>query len=311
MGGVQIYSCSFDRIVVKIQRRIMRSEKEMYDLIVNTAKNDDRIRAVILNGSRANPHAPGDIFQDFDIVYIVTDVASFKHDPGWIEQFGEIMIMQLPEDMQDPPPFNDGGYAYLMQFADGNRIDLTLFPISKLNELGNDSLSVLLLDKDGIITPFPPPNDGDYLPKPPTSKNFDDCCNEFWWVSTYVAKGLWRKEITYAKHMLDQIMREPLMKMLTWRIGVQTQFTRNPGKLGKYFKQYLEPELWDMLQKTYADAGYKNTWEALYTMGDLFRKSALFVADHFGFNYPHQDDESVSAHLRHVRRLPEDATEMY
>ena len=55
----------------------MRSEQEMYELIINTAQNDDRIRAVIMNGSRANRNAARDIFQDFDIVYIVTDVSSF------------------------------------------------------------------------------------------------------------------------------------------------------------------------------------------------------------------------------------------
>lgn len=34
----------------------MRSEKEMYDLILDIAKRDERIRAVYMNGSRANPN---------------------------------------------------------------------------------------------------------------------------------------------------------------------------------------------------------------------------------------------------------------
>lgn len=289
----------------------MRSEQEMLALIVNTAQNDDRIRAVIMNGSRANPNAPRDIFQDFDIVYFVSDVGSFMEDSTWIDRFGEMMILQLPEAMEDPPPQNDGTFAYLMQFADGNRIDLTLFPIARLDETGEDSLSLLLLDKDGILKPFAPPSERDYLPRPPTAKAFDDCCNEFWWVSTYVAKGLWREEIIYAKDMFDGPVRAQLMKMLTWYVGMKTQFTRNPGKLGKHFKQYLEPDLWAMLEKTYADAGYDHTWDALFTMCDLFRMTAVQVAGHFGFDYPDGDDERVSAHLRHVRSLPKNATEMY
>ena len=289
----------------------MRSEQEILELIVDMAKNDECIRAVIMNGSRANPDAPRDPFQDFDIVYIVTDVAPFKYNYDWIERFGELMIMQMPEDMQDPPPSNDGGFAYLMQFADGNRIDLGIYPLAKLNELGKDSLSLLLLDKDGIIEPFAPASDSDYLPKPPTAKAFSDCCNEFWWVCPYVAKGLWREEIPYAKHMADHFVRDELTKMLTWHIGVKTQFSKSPGKLGKYFEKYLEPELWDMLLKTYSDASYDNTWEALLTMCDLFRMTALHVAEHFGFDYPHGDDERVSAHLRHVRLLPRNSKEIY
>jgi aminoglycoside 6-adenylyltransferase len=283
----------------------------MLELIVNTAKNDDRIRAVIMNGSRANPNCPRDIFQDFDIVYVVTDVASFKDDSDWIKRFGELMILQLPDDMLDPPPNISDGFAYLMQFADGNRIDLNIFPIAKLNELEKDSLTLLLLDKDGIIEPPGPPNEDGYLPKPPTSKQFSDCCNEFWWVCPYVAKGLWRKEIIYAKYVLDQFLREELMKMITWYIGVQTGFSKNPGKFGKHLSNYLEPELWDMLLKTYSDASYDHTWEALDMMCSLFRRTAIQVAEVFGFDYPYGDDERVSAHLKHVRTLPKDANEIY
>ena len=288
----------------------MRSEQEMLDLIVNAAKDDDRIRAVIMNGSRANPNARRDMFQDYDVCYMVTDVAPFKYNYEWIKRFGEIMIMQMPEDMQDPPPSNNGGFVYLMQFTDGTRIDLGIDPLSMLDEMTSDSLSVLLLDKDGIIPPLAPSNESDYLPKPPTAKSYADCCNEFWWDSPYVAKGLWREEIIYAKEMY-QAVREQLMKMLTWYIGMKTQFSLNPGKLGKHFKQYLEPELWDMLLKTYADASYENSWEALFIMCDLFEKAALSIAQHFGFEYPHGDAGRVRAHLHHVRSLPKDATEMY
>ena len=35
----------------------MRSEKEMMDIIMNKALSDERIRAVTMEGSRANPNA--------------------------------------------------------------------------------------------------------------------------------------------------------------------------------------------------------------------------------------------------------------
>lgn len=282
----------------------MRTESEMYDLILETARTDPRIRAVILNGSRANPNARRDIFQDYDIVYVVTDVDSFRADPTWVDRFGERIIMQTPDAMGDPPPANRDTFTYLMLFADGNRIDLTLFPVAKAHELGQDSLSRLLLDKDGIVPPLDLPSERSYLPRRPTERQFADCCNEFWWVSTYVAKGLWREEITYAKAMMDQVVRPQLMLLLTWHIGVATNFQRNPGKDGKYFQAYLEPELWEMLLQTYADADDNNTWDALFVMGDLFRRVAVPLAERFGFAYPHEDDRRVSSYLRQVRRLP-------
>jgi aminoglycoside 6-adenylyltransferase len=221
------------------------------------------------------------------------------------------MIMQMPEDMADPPPAGDGCFVYLMQFADGNRIDLTLMPIGKLDELKEDSLSLLLLDKDGLFEPFDLPSDRDYVPNPPTPKAFDDCCNEFWWVCPYVAKGLWREEILYAKQFLDHFVRDQLNKMMGWYVGLRTGFTHSPGKYGKYLERYLAPEMWEQLLATYADASYERTWDALFAMCDLFREAAVEVADHFGFAYPRGDDERVSAHLRHVRHLPHDAEEIY
>ncbi|MFR9200496.1 MAG: aminoglycoside 6-adenylyltransferase [Candidatus Gastranaerophilaceae bacterium] len=35
----------------------MRSEAEMMDMVIAAAREDDNVRAVLLNGSRANPNA--------------------------------------------------------------------------------------------------------------------------------------------------------------------------------------------------------------------------------------------------------------
>ena len=289
----------------------MRSAEAMLDLILRVAAADERVRAVILNGSRANPDAPRDIFQDFDIVYLVRDVTPFRDGGQWVRRFGELMIMQTPDDMGDPPAPPGPGYAYLLQFTDGNRLDLSFFPVDRLADLERDSLSVLLLDKDGLVAPFAPASDRDYWPKPPTARQFHDCCNEFWWVAPYAAKGLWRGELTYAHYMLDTVMREQLLRMFTWHVGVRTNFERSPGKVGKYLQNLLEPELWALLCATYAEADAAHTWNALQAMGQLFRQSARSVADQFGFDYPAGDDQRVTAHLEHVRRLPQDAQSIY
>lgn len=47
-----------------------RTEKEMFDIIINTPRSDDRVLAAYLKGSRANPNAPRDIYQDFDIMWM-------------------------------------------------------------------------------------------------------------------------------------------------------------------------------------------------------------------------------------------------
>src|SRR5258706_15818602 len=117
----------------------MRGEKEMLQLILEVAQPDERVRAVILNGSRANPKAKKDIFQDFDVVYVVTESETFTRNHDWIDVFGERLILQMPEQM-NLPDYDDVSkitFAYLMRFKDGNRIDLTLFPVEKIKNAFN------------------------------------------------------------------------------------------------------------------------------------------------------------------------------
>jgi len=289
----------------------MRSEREMLDLILNVAKSDERIRAVGMNGSRTNPNAPKDVFQDYDIVYVVTDVGSFIQDPDWVNVFGDRIVMQKPEEMKLVPPAMDGFYPYLMLFTDGNRIDLTLCPIDKKDDWnGGDRLAVVLLDKDQSLPQLAEPTDQEYWVQQPTAKLFADCCNEFWWVSPYVAKGLWRQEILYALDHLN-IIREMLVKMLEWQAGVLTGFSVSTGKNGKYLKGYIPESSWEQLLATYPKGQYEDAWNTLFTMTDLFRSTAQEVAAKFGFAYPNQDDRRVMAYLERVRTLESGAAEIF
>ncbi|PGK38084.1 aminoglycoside adenylyltransferase [Bacillus anthracis] len=290
----------------------MRTEKEMIDLIINTAKEDERIRAVIMNGSRVNPNVKKDCFQDYDIMYIVNDIRSFTSNHNWIRRFGEIMIVQMPEEMSLIPADEDGKFPYLMQFMDGNRIDLTLVPVDLIDTfVEQDSLSKLLLDKDDCMDEFPPASDRDYLIKKPTEKKFLDCCNEFWWCSTNVAKGLWREELSYVKGMLEGPVRDMLIVMLEWHIGMKTDFTVNTGKFGKHFEQYFEKDMWEQFKRTFSNAEYENIWESFFVMGDLFREVANEIANTYGYRYPQDDDDKVTNYLKHVKALPKDSTSIY
>jgi aminoglycoside 6-adenylyltransferase len=136
----------------------------------------------------------------------VDNLESFISDKSWTNIFGDKLIWQLPDDMVvgKKDPEKSSRFALLIRFTDGNRIDLTL--LSKTEIKANykpDSLTIVWLDKDNMFSNIGLPNDSDYLVKEPTEKEFLDTCNEFWWVCTYVAKGLTRNEIIYSKEILE------------------------------------------------------------------------------------------------------------
>lgn len=86
-----------------------------------------------------------------------------------------------------------------------------------------------------------------------------------------------------------------LMRMMTWYIGVGTDFKSETGTGGKYFEKYLKASKWNSFVRTFSDGDYERTWQAIFEMGALFRDAALTVSEHFGYDYPIHEDEQVTA----------------
>lgn len=277
----------------------MRSEKEMFDLILNIAENDSRIRAVYMNGSRTNPNAPKDVYQDYDIVYVVEEFETFTADSNWIDIFGDRLMLQMPEAMRNPS--GEGHFNWMMLFKDGNRLDLTLIPIQRLELIGNDSLSIALMDKDGILPPFPDATDIDYIIKPPSELFYLSCCNNFWWCLQNVAKGIARNELPYAMLMYHNVVREELHDMIGWYIGTITNYTVSAGKMGKYFKQFLPAKLYEQYLRTYSDSNYNHLWDAIFNACDIFSNLAVQVGDNCSYIYNGQDEENMRIYLNNVK----------
>jgi aminoglycoside 6-adenylyltransferase len=275
----------------------MRREKEMMDLILGFAKSDERVRAVTMEGSRLNRNAPVDRFQDYDISFIAADIESYKKNDDWLDAFGRRIIMQKPQSMTMFPPEPGNWHTYLMLYEDGNRIDLTLRPLEELDDYfkAADSLTQVLLDKDGRCPKLGGPSDRDYHVKKPSAAFIDDCCNEFWWLSTYAAKGLCRNELLYALHHLD-LMRGQLLTMVSWKAGYETAYGVSVGKSCKYLERYTAPELWERIKASYHAFDGESARRALRNCCNLFREVSNEVSAGLGCPLPPYG-EKVEAYL--------------
>lgn len=290
----------------------MRTETEMYRLFEEIAKADDRVLAVYMNGSRTNPNAPRDIFQDYDIVYVVTTTLPFIEDKNWICKFGEVLYMQYPDEFPDCPADRENYYGWLMQFTDGNRVDLhveSLFHAK--NHILDDKLCKILYDRDNVLPSIPPATDADRHVKKPTEAQFQACSNEFWWCSNNLAKGLWRGEMLYVQDMAGGIVRKQLEKMLTWKVGIHTDFSVSVGKSSKYLYRWLSPEEYQTYLDTYFGGDTEEAWNAVFVMCGLMERTTSYVADKLGYTYNREECAAARSFLEHVRRLPADAAEIY
>ena len=167
----------------------MRTETEILNLLLQVAKTL-KVEAVALSGSRAEDRAPKDEFQDYDVVYIVDDLDNLTSDLAWLDQFGTRIIEQHN--------ILGNRRLYLMLFEDGNRIDLTLCPKEHMQEwVDSEAGFTVLEDKKGIFETYSPSPERFWI-HPASETDFEKSCNEFWWVSAYVVKGIYRKQVIYA-----------------------------------------------------------------------------------------------------------------
>lgn len=287
----------------------MRSEKEMLKIIIDTANADDNIRAAYLEGSRVNPVVPEDIFQDYDIVYVVNSTKPYRENRSWIDRFGERLYMQYPEDSVYYEADHENCYGWLMQFADGNRLDLHVCTTKYVFE--NLELYKVLVDKDNLFKEKSNINKDYYNLKKPTEEQFSCTCNEYWWCLNNVAKGLWRDEITYAMDMLNFIERPMLIRLLGFKIGAENNFTVGVGKSSKYMKKYLPAETYNRFLATYPTADTEKIWDAVINACELFDETARQTAKLLGYTYDTVEAKNSFDYLKHIKNLPKDAKEIY
>lgn len=287
----------------------MRTEAEMISLIKDIAFKEENIRAAYIEGSRTNPNAPKDIFQDYDIVYIVTTTKPFREDKEWINNFGKILYMHYPEDNVFYPSDVENCYGWQIQFADGNRMDLHV--CTRENALANLELYQILVDKDGIV-PYPQETtDERYWVKEPREIEFKCTCSDFWWCLNNVAKGLWRNELPYAMDMINFVLRPHLKRLLEWKMGIENNFSVSAGKSCKYFKKYLQEETYRQFLATYSIAEIESIWNSVFEMCDLFQSTAVELSKKQKFVYDFEQAENSLHFLQHVRKLPANAKEIY
>ena len=261
----------------------MRAETEMLNLILQTAKTI-QVEAVALSGSRTNPKAPKDEFQDYDVVYVVDDLDNLTKDLSWLEQFGKRIIEQEVS--------LGNRRLYLMLFEDGNRIDLTLCPKEHIQEwVDSEAGFTVLEDPEHLFEPYSQ-NLERYWTSLATETDFKKSCNEFWWVSSYVVKGICRKQVIYATDHLYGIYQQELLKILAWQVASEKGAV-DIGKNYKYLFHYLptekEKEFSNLLDFSRLD---KITQSVFATM-KFFHQEAQSLAQKLGFDYDKEVAEKM------------------
>ena len=274
----------------------MRTKTEMLELFKKQTKEDNRIRLSVLEGSLTNVNIPKDKYQDYDVTFFVTERDSFLVSDSWLAIFGKVVFMQKPEDMTLFPPEFPKMYSYLIYLEDGIKIDLSLVLVKDLPWYleESDGLVEVLVDKDRLLSNLAPASDKNYWLKKPNQAEFNDCLNEFWHVSAYVAKGLARGELLFAMDHLHNNIRQELLRMMSWHIGYEQGYDRSLGKNYKFIQNYLSEENWQDFLLTFDLSTKEKMEQSFWHTLSLFQTYSRKVSLELGFDYPNDEEVMIS-----------------
>ena len=261
----------------------MRTDQEILGLIIETAKKL-QVDAVALSGSRTNPKVQTDEFQDYDLVYVVDDIDNLTRDISWLDQFGKRIIEQ---------EVNLGHRRlYLMLFEDGNRIDLTLCPKDYINEwVDSEAGFTVLVDEKDLFESYSPSPQRFWI-SPASKTDFEKSCNEFWWVSAYVVKGICRNQLVYATDHLYSICQQELLKILAWQIA-RDRGAVDIGKNYKYLFNYLPAEKEKEFSNLLDFSSLDKIIQSLLATISLFHREAQDLAKKMDFDYDKEVAEKM------------------
>ncbi|MGC0310664.1 aminoglycoside 6-adenylyltransferase [Streptococcus sp. CL9.43] len=269
--------------LIKDRCRKYRSQEQMLRLILQTAKSL-QVDAVAMSGSRTNSQAPKDEFQDYDVVYVVDDLDNLTSDLAWLDQFGTRIIEQHN--------ILGNRRLYLMLFEDGNRIDLTLCPKDHIQEwVESEADFTVLEDTKGLFETYSPSPDR-YWITPASAIDFEKACNEFWWVSAYVVKGICRKQVFYAIDHLYGICQQELLKILAWQVA-SDRGAVDIGKNYKYLFNYLPAEMEKDFSNLLDFSSLDKIIQSLLATMQLFHQEAQRLAQKMGFDYDREVAEKM------------------
>lgn len=277
----------------------MRNRLVVLGDIIDYAKKNDNIRAVVLQGSLANPVNRVDELSDLDPLFYVKDVSKLIDNDKWLDKFGRVCTRLYDE-------FNSGdnikSYIRMVIYDDGLKVDFGVAPIELIENINDLMFYKILLDKDGLIETNKVSTEANFYVVKPTEEEYQKVINGFFWDINYIAKSLYRQELYFAKFIFENI-NKMVRKLLSWHLGTIHNWEVNIGLEGRYLKTLLSEDLWNKVLATFSGSSISDNWKAVYATCDLVRELGNKIAVDLDFIYPFEKDITIINHLKKIEKM--------
>jgi aminoglycoside 6-adenylyltransferase len=275
---------------------------DIQEQILNWAKREDAIRALILIGSRAAHVA--DKYSDYDISIFCTGYKPYADSEEWLSQIGRVWICVSDTVYRVNQEFP----TRLVIFEGCIKVDFSLFSLNVLHDIVSrrplpaeyDLGYQVLLDKDELTLSLPKPSFKSESFKKPTEQEFLRIVNEFWFEAYHVAVYLKREDLWLAKCRAAQV-NDFLLKMIEWHTQITRNLENSVPHSGKRMRSWVEESTWKALYQVFAHFDTSDSFKALNSATALFRQLATETANQLQYNYLTNVDKNITGYIACLR----------
>jgi aminoglycoside 6-adenylyltransferase len=272
--------------------------------IVSWAAREDPVRALVLEGSRAEK-GQVDELADYDVNMFITDPGPYTQDDRWISAIADVWVY-IPEKV------THHGQVFatrLVIYQAGVKVDFILYSTDVLREFArSDPLPEpydfgyqVLLDKDSVAADMPASSLQAFRRGKPTETTFLECVHEFWFEAYHVAKYLRRRDLWPVKGR-DWTTKCLLLRMIEWHERGKHGWDYRTHPLGKHMESWVATETWERLARVFAHFDAEDSWEAMFATCELFGRVARETAQSLGCRYPAEIEEHIVTFARQLRK---------
>ena len=266
------------------------------DAILDWARLEDAIRALVVTGSLARIDGTTDEYSDLDLQVIACDIKRYIEDDRWLDHLGDVWIRY--------PLHHDAPYR-LVWFSGGIKVDFQFLASDAIqgDQLTNEYTRgyQVLVDKDDLFRDLPPSPRSFPQAPPPSATEVQAAINEFWFEAIHVAQFIRRREFWVVKHR-DWTMKSDLLRMLDWHTRLVRREPINTWTLGRRIAHWADEETYATVHRIWAGWDALALWDALLIQLELFSRLSLELANALQIKHDERRFRKIDAYIHQLWR---------
>ena len=273
----------------------MDKYKDIKNKIIESAKLDDDIKAVVAIGSYTRNDIKADEYSDLDL-FIVTEDTDKWYSGQYPSTFGKVSISFIE-------PTLGGGRERRCIYDEDKDVDMIILTpdqfiaaveegvaqwvMNRGYQVLYDNMGAEDLLKDRIVFRGSHPEI--------SQEQFDNLVNDFYFHNIWTLKKLKRGELWAAKMCLDSYLKNHLLRMMElYRYKTANADVWHDGR---FIDKWAGDEISSELKTCFAHYDSEDMTKALMATHQLFSKLAKEFAELEGFEYPKEAEACAKAYI--------------